>query len=759
MDIPANILDSYAPPVVSQSGKPLDQRVISVEQARTLWSRMQQDDIVSTKEMAKVQAMVDGQPPLDPARLQKEGLAWQSNFNPGDAKSILDTSLAAFYDLTTGSENLIDVWTNYGDKSERQDLSSRISLHLSRAIRSWPSFPFKFGYLPHYRTLHGVGIGYFPDCENWQWDVTNLAYFKIPRQTPADENEIEYAAMKKWEQPHTLMKYYNLGEAAEEEGWNLKMLKLAVGTCMEQVPDLMNWMEWEARWKNNDLFLGRTATTTGVIYLWVRENDGSYSMFVFLENVPSNLNGEKEEFLCVKRNVFRSATEAFVFFTRGIGTNCTFHGIRGLGSDMFNALQQLMRLRNQQVNAAFASGPTWQVESEEAIENFRIVPYGIGFLATPGATFVQQQPPNITQTLSPAIQDLSQTIANNVGSYTATKTLETGREISKFEAMARLDMTAQLSVTEISMFLQCLDRLFNQVVRRMVRTGYTRGEPGGQYVWEWKERCLEDGIPLEALDKLDLRYTKASRTIGAGSPAARRLSYENLMQLYPYYDDYGKQQLVRSLTGAIAGWDIANQLTTPPGQDQRVSIDAAVADSQNAALAQGFKQIIRPDENRRAHLDTHINNPDTGLMAYYNQFNQAGQNPELYAKIVPPMAEIYDHAAQTLEGYTGTDAPMFRQALQQFDEIIVNGSRHMQKQQAQEAEQQGQQVQDQGPSAIEMKMIEWKAKMDQRAEEFRVKQDMRQREAATKEALKQQAWAAEQSRKAAAAQLQQAQTV
>lgn len=308
------------------------------------------------------------------------------------------------------------------------------------------------------------------------------------------------------------------------------------------------------------------------------------------------------------------------------------------------------------------------------------------------------------------------------------------------------------------MFIQPLDRLFNQVVRRMLRKGYERGDPGGQYVWEWIERCREDGIPMEAIQAIDLRYTKAARTIGSGSPAARRLSYESLMGLYPYYDDYGKQQLVRLQTASVAGWDIANQLTTPPGADQRPPIDAAIAANQNAVLAQGFEQPVMPNENKRIHLDTHINDPQTGLVFYYQQFDAAGQNPELYAEIVPPMAKIFDHAAQTLESYTGNEAPMFRQQLQQFNEIITNGTRHLQKQQAQAAkmaEQQGGQPQpEQGPSEIEKMLAEWRIKMDQREEEFRVKMQQRQVESAQKMALKQQEFAADMSRKAASAQLQ-----
>jgi hypothetical protein len=167
--------------------------------------------------------------------------------------------------------------------------------------------------------------------------------------------------------------------------------------------------------------------------------------------------------------------------------------------------------------------------------------------------------------------------------------------------------------------------------------------------------------------------------------------------------------------------------------------------------------MILPNENKTVHLQVHISK----LNEYYQQFDAAGQNPALYQEIVPPMANIFDHAAQTLEQYTGNEAPMFRQQLQQFNEIITNGTRHLQKQQAQEAEQaamaQGQPApQAQGPSDIEKMLAEWRVKMDQREEEFRMKMQQRQVEAAQKMALKQQEFAADMSRKAASAQLQRA---
>jgi hypothetical protein len=749
--------DTYYPPVEDIKGNLVKRRIQNVGGARSLWYRLQQADLASNKQMAKCQAMVDGSPPYDQDQLIKEGLGYMSNFNPGDAKAVLDTSLSAFYDLISGSESLIDVRTRYGEKSEQDDLSQRMSLHLSRVIRSWPSFPYRYAYIPHYFTLHGVGVAYFPDCYNWEWDVTNLAYMKIPRQTRACEDDLQYACMKKQELPNDLYRYIEMGEAAEAEGWNLDMLKRALQNASEQTIDPVNWMEWESRWKNNDLIMGNTGPTVPVVWMWVRELDGTISLMAFVEGGFPITDGEPEGFLCYKQSAYKSVQEAFVFFTRGIGTNGLYHGIRGLGADMYNAFQALMRLENRKIDVAFQAGPMFQAESEEAVEQFRITPYGANFLVTPGVSLLQVQPPNITTSIEPAVESLRQTVFGNIGQYTSAKTLDTGREQSKFEAMSRLELNAQLSVTGINLFMQPLDRLFNQVVRRFCRKGYQRKEPGGHLVWEWREMCLEDGIPEAALDQIDFRFTKASRTIGSGSPAARRLAFENMMPLYPYLDDFGKAQLVRLLTGSTVGWEIANQLTVPPNAEQRPPIDYAIAALQNGALSKGDEQPVLPTENKRIHLTVHIGNPQqpepNSLSFYKAQFTAAGENPEMYAQIVPPMKSIYDHAALTLEGYTGTDAPLFRQQLQQFDETIVNGGRHLQKLQNEQAEAQGQEQQH-GPSEAEKDIAVWRAKFDARAAEFQQKLEQRQAEAAQKRAIADANAAADIARKNIAAQAQ-----
>lgn len=720
-------------PPVDQEGDIQERRIGDVGGARTLWTQLREADFESNRQMARHQAMADGEPPYDQAARRASGQAYLSNFNPNDFKALLDTSLSAYTDLISANESFIDIFTTYGNESERVQWSQIMSRNMSRAIRSWPSFMYRYAYIPHYFTLHGVGIGYFEDCYNWQWEVTNLGQMKLPRDVKACEDEIEYCMIKSQMSASNLMRYVRKEEYAKAEGWNIGAIKRAMMQIRQQGVDQYNWMAWEEQWKNNDLVQGQTNPTVPVIYGWVKELDGSISVIVFPENSPTDNTGKPEEFMCYKRKAYRSAQEAFVMFTRGIGTNGTYHSIRGMAADIYNAMQALMRLTNRQMDLAFAAGPVFQVEDEEKIENAMLSPWGPFMLATSGIQVMSGiVAPNLNSTIAPAVDALRRTIQGNVGQYTSANALDSTREMSARETTARLEQTAQLSVTSINLFNQSMDRLAREIARRFTRKGYQRAEPGGHYVNDWIQDCLADGVPEQALHAIDHRRTRASRVIGFGSPAARRVALQSMMELWPMMDEYGKAMLLNNLTAAVVGWEQAAVYVPPPEASARPPVDAAIAELQNSVLVGGGTAVIQPNENKRVHLEIHI----ARMGDFIGMFEEAGQNPEMYAEIVPPLDALYEHAAATLEGYTGPDAPQFRQSLQQAGEILVNGTRHLQKEQARQAEMgEGQPQEGQlDPQAQEMAIEQQKAtfEMQRRVIEWQVRLEQSQAEAEAK---------------------------
>jgi hypothetical protein len=321
-----------------------------------------------------------------------------------------------------------------------------------------------------------------------------------------------------------------------------------------------------------------------------------------------------------------------------------------------------------------------------------------------------------------------------------------------------MEQQAQLSVTSVNLYNQPADRLAQQVVRRMSRPDYLRTDPGGHYVWEWKERCMDRGVPAKAFEHIDHRKTRTCRVIGFGSSAARRVALQNVMELFPYYDDYGKQFVLRQLTASAVGYEAANAIIPRANSAARVPMDYQIAELQNDALMQGGTVTVSPSENKRVHLEVHIGK----IGEFINQFEEAGQNPEMFQQIIPPMEAIYRHAAETLEDYTGADAPQFRQAIQQSGEILVNGIRHLQKLQRQQMEQAEAQAMEQGMPApdqgamqqqaqinndLERRVIEHQAKLQQESEMFRLRMDQKVQEAALDRQLKASQTAADITRK------------
>jgi hypothetical protein len=749
-------------PVVNQDGEPLDPRVKDAASLRSLYVKTRDADLESDRQRAKVQALVDGQPPYNQAKLNSNGQGYMSNFNPNDAKAALDAALGAYVDLLAADVRVFDIYTKYGTESERQEWSTIMSEEMGYVLRSWPLFMFRFSFIPLYFTLHGVATAYFEDCHNWQWNTTHLGYFKIPRQTLAAEEEVEYAFLRDYMQPHQLLRYVRNEEYAKEAGWNIEAVKRSLLTAVSPQMDTRFWMEFEAEYKNNDLVKGETAPSIPVVYSWVRECDGTYSLYLMTESELGN-NGTTvgDQFLFQKRHAFKSATEAFVMFTRGIGTNGTYHSIRGLGADMFNAYQALMRLENRKVDIASSAGPFFQAESEEAMQQLQITPYGPSMLVSPGITAMNVNAPQVTNTIQPAINSLRETVARNAGGYAPTNVLSQTKEMTRFEAMAQMEQQGQLSVTSINLYNQPADRLAREVVRRFTAKGYQRCDPGGHYVWEWRERCMERGVPAKALDSIDHRKTRSSRVIGFGSAAARRVALQQLMELFPLYDDYGKKQLVRDLTASVVGYEKADVYAPRVSSEARVPVDYQIAELQNDVLIQGGTVTVSPSENKRVHLEVHVGK----LGELIGMFEEAGQNPELFAQIVPQMEPIYRHAAETLDDYTGQDAPQYRQALQQAGEILVNGIRHLQKLQRQqeeaamrEAEQGGQPMaqdpalaqQQQMTNDLERRVIEFQMKLEQDAALFQQRMEQKVQDAALSRQLKAADTAADIARKTAA---------
>lgn len=722
---------------VSESGAPPRDRIKDSKSLHEIYKKLKDADDKSSRNRAEVQAMFDGVPPYSDADLMSSGQAYRCNVNFDEASSILESATAGYIDLIHSVEHLLSLKTEYGDSKQRAEYNHILADELTRAIRSWPQFHFNYQLLVQHFVAHGVGIAYWEDDIDWRWRVSMFGDFLVPRKTLACEDEIEVAICVRSYQTHQLYHFIEDPETATEMGWNLDEVRKALINATNGSSSTSTFNDWESlqrEFKNNDLFAGTAgASEVKVLHAWVKEFDGTVSYYMTLEN------NEAVKFLCVKKNLYRHVNSAFVFFPFGIGTNGYYHSIRGLGYKIFPQIQLSNRLRCQMADGAMLSSTLLlQPSDEQSLEDLNFTYYGPYSVLAPGTVnVVERAMPDVSRTAMPFLQDLVSQMQVKTGVYEGAKSaINSSREKTRLETQAILSGQARLSLSALNLFYEPWGRVLKETVRRFVCGCYVKGEAGSREILEFKARCAMRGVPPEAIAAIDLDSVRPIRAIGSGSEAARLLATDELTQLMPGFDEYGRKAAIRDRVAARFGYDMADRYAPSPDAESRPVIDVKVAMLENNEMRSGSDIAILPNENHLEHARVHL--------ASLTEVAQGIEQGALAAEqVVDYLVRLFGHTTQHVE-YVSMDTTipeegaMLRQTLQQFGEIVNNSVKQVQRLREQQATAGAnpEQANETFASDLQQKLQEHQIKLQMMQEVHSAKLNMRAAEVRQKMALR-----------------------
>jgi hypothetical protein len=723
---------------VSESGAPRS-RVKDSKSLHEIYRKLRDADDKSSKNRAEIQAMFDGVPPYSDADLMASGQSYRCNVNFDEASTIQESAMAGYVDIIHSVEHLLSLKTDYGDTKTRLEYSNVIAEELTRAIRSWPQFNFNYLLLCQYFVTHGVGIAYWEDSIDWRWRVSMFGDFLIPRKTLACEDEIEVAVCVRSYQAHQLYRFIEDAEAASDMGWNVEEVRKAlIKATNGSTGTFTEWEKLQVELKNNDLFTGTAnASEVKVIHAWVKEFDGTVSYYMTLEN------NESEDFLCVKRSLYEHINSAFVFFPYGIGTNGYYHSIRGLGYKIFPQVQLSNRLRCQMADGAMLSSTLLlQPQNEQALEDLNFTYYGpYSVLAPDMINVVPNAMPDVSRTAMPFLQDLSAQMQSKTAGYDSSSAVSDTRDKTKLEVQSNLASQARLSVASLNLFYEPWSRVLKEMVRRFVRGGYMSDEPGGREVQDFYNRCALRGIPVEAILAVDINSVRPVRAIGAGSEAARLLATNELMELMPGFDEYGRKAAQRDRVAARFGYDLADRYTPAPDAEARPVIDIKIAELENGDMRSGNQIQVLPNENHLEHAKVHL-----AALGQTVQIVEAGQAP--IEQVIDFLVNLYGHVTTHVEEVSRDSTipeagAALRKSLQQFGEIVNNGVKQVQKlreqqesQSAPGAEMAAAEQQSKYADTLQQKLQEHQAKLQMMQETHQMRLNLRLAEVQQKLALR-----------------------
>jgi|TARA_R100001163_G_scaffold25322_1_gene20863 hypothetical protein len=713
-----------------EKGKPLTSRIKDVKSACAIFEGLRKADEHSSQNRARVDAMFDGSNPYNQAQLNASGQGLKTNLNFGEAQRLLDISLSSYVDLYSSLEKLVEVRGTLGEASEIKPKEDIVAEELTHLLRAWPEFHSSYLRLCTTFIKHGVGLAYFDTPDDWKFRVGGFADVLIPRQTPSSENLIDVAVGRREYHLHELFGYIRNEEAAKKVGWDVEEVKrVLIKNASSRGRSNRHYDDWETmqrELKNNDIYEGHQNPTVSVLHFWVRELDGTVSHYICAEKSPKN-------FMYKKLSRYEKPEQAFVMFAYGVGSNGTYHSVRGLGHRIFNHIQTSNRLRCQMVDGAMlASAVMIQPDSQRAFDELGFTHYGPYAVLSPGVNIIEKAVPNLSNSVQPALNDMANQLARNTDTVSTYGPEQSSPYRNQMQVVADMDVSSRLSGASLNLFYASWNRLLREIVRRVVT-----GKKRDSFVEDFYMRCEARGIEREFVETLDVERTKAVRSIGNGSQVNRVSSLRELLGMMPQFDETGRKNLTRDIVATRVGHDLADRYI-PQMEGARPTVDNKIAFLENKELMDGQPVPVVSNELHGSHLQIHV--PE--LNQLIEQLNMGVADP---VQALPALQAFYQHISDTaqqiasdpaMEGLLGQT----KQVLQFAEEMINNTSKQVQKMQRDAMQGQGQEGQEgqEGGSEMASKMQEHQLKMQmaqQKAElDMQIKQAKFEQEQAIRDA-------------------------
>ena len=711
-------------------------RIKDAKSALAIFNRLKDADANSALQRARIDGMFDGASPYDQGKLNASGQSQKTNLNFGEAQRLLDISLSAYVDLYSSLEKFVNVKGTLGEDAQRHEWEDTVSSEITQLLKSWPEFHSNYLRLCTTFIKHGVGVAYFDSPEGWQFRVGSFEDILIPRQTPASEEAIDISVIRRSYHLHELNNFIKDPKAAAKVGWNVDEVKRVmtknVTTTGRGYGGGTTDSEYEAlaaQLKNNDLLIGVENPTVSVLHFLVREVDGTLSHYSCVESSP-------EKFLYEKPSRYQSAEEAYVLFTYGVGSNGTYHSIRGLGQRIFAHIQTSNRLRCQMIDGAMISSAVMlQPESSRALEELDMTFFGSYAVLSPNVNIIEKAIPNLSQAVQPALEDMQNQLAMNTDTQSPYGPNQSSPYRNKDQVVSDMDVSTQLSGAALNLFYASWGRLLREVVKRIIKS------PKDKRISDFYKRCESRGVPKEFINSLDTARTKAVRAIGDGSRANRLASLRELNAISGSFDEVGRANLTRDIVSTRVGADIADRYA-PQVDVPRETVDNKIAIIENGHISQGQQIPVLSSELHGTHLPIHLE-----LFGQLIEALNTGQADPMQS--MPTLQAMYQHVAEhtqfasaepALEGLVG----QAKQVLQYGEEMINNTAKAMQKeerdaaqgQQQEEAmmqQQQGGEQQQEDPkmqsAQVQMQIMQQKAELEMSIKQQKHEQDQAIRDA------------------------------
>lgn len=672
---------------------------------------------------ALVKGLVDGNPPYRAVDLRRAGRSNNCNVNWRVPEFYLNMARFAFYDVFAETPTFATVETDFGDNAARKEWSGVITEKFDVLVRSDTCWDRVNQFSIYDMVLYGCGPMMFNDEMDWRNEFVPCANLIVPDFASSDPEKWEEACILRNYLPPELYNFIRNEKAAIKMGWNIDAVKQAIMQAHQLWQEGGTYKSWEwhqQQLKNNAYWYGSQCKTIQTAHYYYREfqqpgEDNGRITHSIIINPEDNQVQQGKDYLYRRIGRYKTWNQIvhpMYYDNDGGGYH---HSVTGLGVKMYSAMEYQNRLICNLADKVFAPKILLKSLTSQASQEMSIVQFA-DFGRLPAGLDVVQTPIGSYSEEGVAFnREITSLIASNLSQYRTALSKEGGNPVTAYEASLRASEQSKLGRTQLNHYYNQMDWLLEEKFRRAVNPKLNGFMPGGRAAVKFREDCLAEGVPLQALRKV--RSVIATRTVGQGSQFLRQQALQQLLAISGMIpSEGGKLNLVSDYVASVAGQSMVNRYV--PKEESPQTIDQiALATLQTAAAKEGIAPVVGGSQNHYVFARVFLQAGVHAIQALQQAPNQQAAMQSA-ATVLQFLDTIGPALGQHLEAMKNDPsrqkeyAEIKKQLLQleQLKNKLQSQVQQMMKQQ-QAAAQQAQQKQGQVMNDLQLKTLETQSKI------------------------------------------------
>lgn len=560
---------------------------------------------------AMVKGLVDGNPPYRQADLRNAGRANQCNVNWRVSEFYLNQARSAFYDVFSESPTFATIQTGFGSPSNRDRYSRIITEEFDRMMREDLSWDYVNQISQFEMILYGCGPILFQDDKDWR-NVSMLSnQLLVPEFAPSDPNKWEEAVIPRDYLCHELYAFVRNPEKASEVGWNVEATKKAIMEAHPKYTEGGQYSAWEwhqQQLKNKSYWYSAQSKVIQCVHYYYREfplpgqDEGAITHAILIN--PEATQQTQQGYLFHHIGRFKSwldIVHPMYYDNDGGGYH---HSVTGLGVKMYSAMEYQNRLLCNLADKTFAPKVLFRPTTANANEQLNIIQFGDYGKVPANFDTVQIPVGSFMEDSMVFHREVTRLVSSNLSQYSPSLSKESGNPITAYEASIRASEQARLGKTQLNHYYAQLDRLMEVKYKRAVNPNLTGFDPGGREARAFIQRCVERGVPEQAVRQYET--VKATRIVGQGSQFMRQQSLKNLLGMMPMLNEGGRNNLLNDYIASETGQAMVDRYNPPIQLPSELDDQRALATLQVAASKDGVAPVVTANQNHFIFAQTFL---------------------------------------------------------------------------------------------------------------------------------------------------------